>query len=206
MSVKTGLSMAMSGIPWWNSDIGGFHSGDIQSDYFRELIVRWAQFGLFCPVMRLHGSRLRTPQQTDRHPGVKERSGGDNEICSFGEKTYRILADLISLREKLKPYICHYMEIASKEGKPIMRPMFFDHYKDPVCYELEDQYMFGEDILFAPITEQGCTQRQVYLPHGSWQEVNSGEIHQGKRWLTCGAPIEKFIAFVKAAVRWRLFL
>ena len=58
------------------------------------------------------------------------------------------------------------MDIASKEGKPIMRPMFFDYYKDPVCYELEDQYMFGEDILFAPITEQGCISRKVYLPEG----------------------------------------
>ncbi len=60
MSVKTGLSMAMSGIPWWNSDIGGFLVGDIESDYFKELVVRWAQFGVFSPVMRLHGSRLRT--------------------------------------------------------------------------------------------------------------------------------------------------
>ena len=189
--------MAMSGIPWWNSDIGGFFSGDIQSEYFRELIVRWAQFGLFCPVMRLHGSRLRTPNQPERHPGVKERSGGDNEIWSFGDRDYEILKGLVELREKLKPYICQYMEVASKEGKPLMRPMFFDYYEDEVCYELEDQYMFGEDILFAPITEQGCTERSVYLPEGSWQDVNSKKTYSGKQWLTCRAPLEKFIAFVK---------
>ena len=189
--------MAMSGIPWWNSDIGGFHSGDTGSEYFRELIVRWAQFGVFCPVMRLHGARIRTPEQTERFPGIKERTGGENEIWSFGDENYVILAELVKLRERLKPYICRYMDIASKEGKPIMRPMFFDYYKDPVCYELEDQYMFGEDILFAPITEQGCISRKVYLPEGSWQDVNSKAIVKGGQWIECEAPIDKFIAFVK---------
>lgn len=197
MSIKTGLSMSMCGIPWWNSDIGGFHSADIQSDYFKELIVRWMQFGLFSPVMRLHGARRRTPDQAVRHPGVKEQSGGDNEIWSFGDRDYEIISNLISLREKLKPYICKYMDIASKEGKPIMRPMFFDYYKDQTCYEIEDQYFFGEDILFAPIYEQGCTKRRVYLPEGKWQNVNSGEIHEGEQWLDCEARLDQFIAFVK---------
>lgn len=197
MSVKTGLSMAMCGIPWWNSDIGGFHSADIESDYFKELIVRWMQFGLFSPVMRLHGARKRTKDQVVRHPGVKEQSGGDNEIWSFGEANYEIIKNLIMLREKLKPYICKHMEIASKEGKPIMRPMFFEFYKDPICYELEDQYMFGEDILFAPITEQGVTDRKVYLPVGRWVDVNSKQVMEGGQWIDCHASIEKFIAFVK---------
>lgn len=197
MSVKTGLSMAMSGIPWWNSDIGGFLSGDTESEYFRELIVRWAQFGLFCPVMRLHGARIRTKDQPEPHPGIIERSGGHNEIWSFGEENYEILKNLIGLREKLRPYICHYMDIASEEGKPIMRPMFFDYHTDPVCYELEDQYMFGEDILFAPITVQGQRDRRVYLPEGSWQEVNTGKVYAGQTWVDCHAEVKEFIAFVK---------
>lgn len=197
MSVKTGLSMAMSGIPWWNSDIGGFHSGDIETDYFKELIVRWMQFGLFCPVMRLHGSRLRTQGQAERHPGIIEPSGGDNEIWSFGDENYEILKELILLREKLRPYICRYMEIASKEGKPIMRPMFFDYYEDEVCYTLEDQYMFGEDILFAPVTEQGQRERRVYLPKGRWQDVNTGSVSDGQCFIDCHVPLEKFAAFVK---------
>lgn len=197
MSVKTGLSMAMCGIPWWNSDIGGFHSADIQSDYFKELIVRWMQFGLFSPVMRLHGARRRTPDQVARHPGVKEQSGGDNEIWSFGDRDYEIIKKLIELRVKLKPYICKYMELASKEGVPIMRPMFFDYHTDETCYELEDQYLFGEDILFAPIMEQGCTSRKVYLPEGSWQNVNDKQVYTGKQWVECKAEIDEFIAFVK---------
>lgn len=197
MSVKTGLSMAMSGIPWWNSDIGGFLFADIESDYFKELVVRWAQFGVFSPVMRLHGSRKKTKDQVDRHPGIMERSGGDNEIWSFGEENYEILKGLVELRERLKPYIVKYMDIASETGAPIMRPMFFDNYEDEICYTLEDQYMFGEDILFAPITEQGCTERKVYLPAGKWVDVNSKEVFEGNQWLERKAEIDTFIAFVR---------
>ncbi len=197
MSIKSGLSMGMCGIPWWNSDIGGFFAGDIESDYFRELIVRWFQFGVFSPVMRLHGSRLRPSYHKERHPGVKESSGGDNEIWSFGERNYPILKSLIELRERLKDYTCEYMDIASETGTPIMRPMFFDYYEDAKCYTLEDQYMYGGDILYAPIYEQGCTQREVYLPKGSWVSTIDKKVYEGGTTILCYAQIDEFIAFVK---------
>lgn len=197
-SVTSGLSMSMSGIPWWNSDIGGFHSGDIESDYFRELLVRWFQFGLFSPVMRLHGARNRTANQIDRHPGVKERSGGDNEIWSFGEANYPILKNIIHLRERLRPYIMKYMNISSENGSPIMRPMFYDFYDDEQCYLLEDQYMFGEDILFAPILELGEVERNVYLPKGTWVNINDKITYEGGRTVCAKAEIDQFIAFIKS--------
>lgn len=197
MSVKTGLSMAMCGIPWWNSDIGGFLFADIESDYFKELVVRWAQFGVFSPVMRLHGSRKRQSTYVERHPGIIEKSGGDNEIWSFGEEDYVILKDLVELRNRLKPYICRYMDITTETGAPIMRPMFFDYYDDEICYTLEDQYMFGEDILFAPITGQGQTKRKVYLPKGQWIDTRTKEEISGEKWIECQAAIDEFIAFVK---------
>jgi alpha-D-xyloside xylohydrolase len=197
MSVKTGLNMAMCGIPWWNSDIGGFWGADIESDYFKELIVRWFQFGVFCSVTRLHGARKRTPGQPERNPGVKEKSGGDNEIWSFGEKAYPILKKLIELRERLRPYIHKYMDIASKTGAPVMRPMFFDYPQDEICYSLGDQYMFGEDILFAPIVNQGQTDRKVYLPSGSWIDVNDKKEYTGSCYVDVHAELDQFIAFVK---------
>lgn len=197
MSVKSGLSMAMSGIPWWNSDIGGFLSGDIESSYFRELVVRWFQFGLFSPIMRLHGSRLRSKNHIPKHPGIIEQSGGDNEIWSFGDENYPILKNLIELRERMKPYTKKYMDIAEQSGKPIMRPMFFDYYADEVCYTLEEQYMYGEDILFAPIVRQGQTEREVYLPEGRWIHVYNRTVHEGKQHLLCHAELNEFIAFVK---------
>ena len=202
MSVKTGLNMAMCGIPWWNSDIGGFWGADIESEYFRELIVRWFQFGLFSPVMRLHGARKRIKEQGPRPPGLKEPTGGPNEIWSFGDRAYPILCRLIELRERLRPYIHKYMDIASQTGSPLMRPMFFEYPDDEVCYPLGDQYLFGEDILFAPIVNRGQTERSVYLPEGEWVNVNDRQTYQGKRFVNAHAEIDQFIAFVKKGSRW----
>lgn len=202
MSVKTGLNMAMCGFAWWNSDIGGFWGADIESDYFKELIVRWFQFGLFCPVTRLHGSRNRTHDQKERNPGVKERSGGDNEIWSFGEKAYPILKNLIEIRERLRPYIHKYMDLASETGAPLMRPMFYQYPADEICYSLGDQYMFGEDILFAPIVNQGQINRSVYLPAGRWIDVNSKKEYHGGCYIDMHAELEDFIAFVKEGSEW----
>lgn len=191
--VKSGLNMSMCGIPWWNTDIGGFYGGDIESDEFRELIVRWFQYGVFSPVMRLHGSR----NGADRTRDIKEPTGGDNEIWSFGEKNLPILSELIKLRYRLIPYITTQMEVASKEGIPVMRPMFLEYPEDEICYETGDQYMFGEDILFAPITKQGQTSRKVYLPKGSWILTKDKSVHEGGQWVEVSAEIHEFIAFVK---------
>ena len=195
-SVISGLSMAVCGIPWWNSDIGGFGGGDTQSENFRELIVRWFQFGLFCPVMRLHGARLRIPDAPVRNPGIIEPTGGPNEIWRFGDRAYAIIEKLIHLRERLRPYIHEQMEIVSKTGMPIMRPMFYAFPEDQKCYELDDQYMFGPDILFAPIMERGQACRDVYLPEGRWVLTMDSSIHEGGQTVTVHADLEQFIAFV----------
>lgn len=196
-SVTSGLSMAMCGIPWWNSDIGGFLHGDTENDEFRELMVRWFQFGLFSPIMRLHGDRKRTKDQPNPHPELMCKSGGPNEIWCFGEENYEALKKLIETRERLKPYTIKYMDIASQTGSPIMRPMFYDFYEDEVCYTLEDQYMYGEDILFAPIMEKGQVERKVYLPEGNWVSVIDKKVYFGKQWLDVHANLHEYIAFVK---------
>ena len=191
--VKAGLNMSMCGIPWWNTDIGGFYGADITSDYFKELIVRWFQFGLFSPVMRLHGSRNRHFEPT---PGLKEPSGDPNEIWSFGDNNFEILKKLIFIREKLRPYILTQMDIASEKGYPVMRPMFFEYPDDETCYALDSQYMFGDDIIFAPIVEQGQTKKSVYIPDGEWILTKDKKIYtKGTYEIT--AEIDEFIAFVK---------
>ena len=197
-SVISGLSMAVCGIPWWNTDIGGFGGADTQSDDFRELIVRWFQFGLFSPIMRLHGARQRIPGQEERNPGIIERSGGPNEIWMFGDRAYEIIRKLIDLREKLRPYIHEQMDITSKTGMPIMRPMFYAFPDDPECYTLDNQYMFGSDILFAPIMERGQTNRDVYLPEGRWVLTRDGTEYQGGQTVNIHADLDQFIAFVPA--------
>ncbi len=198
ISVQEGLNMAMSGIPWWNSDIGGFGGGDGESDYFKELIVRWFQFGVFCPVMRLHGARKFYGEQD---PELLEPTCGPNEIWVWGARNYEILKDLIALRERLRPYVAQQMDFASKTGTPVMRPMFYD-FNEEICYSLGDQYMFGPDILFAPIVNEGQTERQVYLPGGEeWVNVRTGETVTGGKFVTCKAEIHEFIAFVKKGAK-----
>jgi alpha-D-xyloside xylohydrolase len=191
--VKAGLNMAMCGIPWWNTDIGGFWGADTTSDEFRELIIRWFQYGVFCPVMRIHGNRNR---HGEKKRDVKEATGDPNEIWSFGERNFGILKDLVFLRERLRPYIEKQMETASKKGYPVIRPMFFEYPDDEICYTLGEQYMFGSDILFAPIVNRGQTEKQVYLPEGKWVLTkNKKEYSAG--WHTVSAEINEIIAFVK---------
>lgn len=191
--VKAGLNMAMCGIPWWNTDIGGFYGADITSDYFKELIVRWFQFGVFSPVMRLHGSRIKHGEQSN----IIEPSGDPNEIWSFGEENFAILKDLILLRERLRPYIGQQMKIASTKGYPVMRPMFFEYPEDETCYTLGEQYMFGEDIIFAPVVEQGQKEKTVYIPDGEWI-LTKDKTRYTKGVHSIKVELNEFVAFVKA--------
>lgn len=191
--VKAGLNMAMCGIPWWNTDIGGFYGADTQSDEFRELIVRWFQYGVFSPVMRLHGNRNR---HGEKKRDVKEPTGDPNEIWSFGDANYPVLKELIFLRERLRPYIEKHMKIASEKGYPVMRPMFFDYPDDKNCYALGEQYMFGDDIIFAPVVNRGQREKEVYLPDGEWVLTKNNQAYCGG-WHTVICEVYEFVAFVK---------
>ena len=114
--------------------------------------------------MRLHGNRNRHGEKSN----LKEPSGDPNELWSFGERIFEILKNLVFLRERLRPYIEHHMKIASEKGYPVMRPMFFDFPDDKECYTLGEQYMFGDDILFAPIVPHN-----VYLGDYQWMMIFS---------------------------------
>ena len=118
-------------------------------------------------------------------------------MWSFGEENFSILKELVLLREKLRPYICEQMRIASEKGYPVMRPMFFDYPEDEVCYRLGEQYLFGEDILFAPIVNQGQTTKTVYVPEGKWILTKNKQIYT-KGFYEIEADIHEFIAFVRA--------
>jgi alpha-D-xyloside xylohydrolase len=190
--VRAGLNVAMSGIPWWTTDIGGFYGGDIQTEYFRELIVRWFQYGVFCPVFRLHGHRSPITRPLPS-------SGADNEIWSFGDTSYEILRELLFLRERLRPYIHQQMQIASKTGLPPMRPLFVDFPNDEMCETIEDQFMFGSEILVAPVLYEGMRERRVYLPTGTeWLDIGTGRVVSGGQWVTTPAPLEALPLYLKS--------
>jgi len=187
--VRAGLNMALSGIPWWNSDIGGFRGGNPTSPEFRELLIRWFQFGAFCPIFRLHGHRL---------PNTNDFGGADNEVWSFGEEAYGILKQYLFIRERLRPYIMEQMRCAHEIGLPPMRPLFVDFPSDSSAYQIEDQYMFGPELLVAPVTDAGARTRNVYLPAGStWKHVWTDNIYEGGQQISIDAPLEQIPLFLR---------
>ena len=186
-----GLNMGMAGIPWWTTDIGGFHGGNPNDPAFRELFARWFAWGCFCPVMRLHGDREPhdQPPMSD-HGGGMCASGADNEVWSYGEEVYAICKKYLTLREKLRPYVRQLMQRTHETGEPIMRPMFFDFPEDDICWRLERQYMFGPDYLVVPVLEAGLRKVNAYLPKGRWQNIDTQEVFQGESWVEMDAPLD----------------
>ncbi len=198
--LQAGLNMGMAGIPWWTSDIGGFIGGDIKDPAFQELLLRWFAWGAFCPVFRMHGERSPWYEREQEFiNGVRQlTSGQDNEVWSFGEESYEILKKYLLLREKLRPYVRTCMEAASKTGEPVMRPLFFDFPEDKYAWEVEDAYMFGKDILVAPVMEAGMSEREVYLPSGAeWTEVSTGRKYAGGQTVMADAPIDVIPVFAR---------
>jgi alpha-D-xyloside xylohydrolase len=185
--IPAGLNIAMSGIPWWTTDIGGFMEGDIRTDYFKELIVRWFQYGVFCPLFRLHGVRL----PLNGLYGAQS-SGADNEVWSFGDTAYTIIRRLLRLREQLKPYLRVLNQAAHERGAPPMRPLVYDFPADAAAANLADEFMLGPELLVAPVVEQGATTRRVYLPAGAvWVDAWSREEVTGGQIVEAAAPIER---------------
>lgn len=177
--IAAGLNMGLAGIPWWTTDIGGFHGGDPDDESFRELFVRWFQWGAFCPVMRLHGDREPRQPQVGTTGGATLCSGAANEVWSYGEAVYDICVKYMRIREKLRDYTRSLMEAAHVRGTPIMRPCFYDFPEDSASWELEDQYMYGPKYLVAPVLSPGQKSRTVYLPPGTWSLFETGETFEG---------------------------
>jgi alpha-D-xyloside xylohydrolase len=196
--ITAGIHMGVAGIPWFTTDIGGFGGGRIDDPAFRELLVRWFQFGAFCPVMRMHGDRQPSERVLAADGSARNSSGAPNELWSFGEDVYEILVRYVRLREAMRPYTRRLMAEAHTDGQPVMRGMFHEFPEDPVCWDLADQYMFGPDILVAPVIEAEARGRRVYLPEGaSWTDLHSGAVLEGGRWIEADAPIESIPVFAR---------
>jgi alpha-D-xyloside xylohydrolase len=198
--LQAGLNVGLAGIPWWTTDIGGFLGGDITDERFHELLIRWFEWGVFCPVTRLHGERPPFyPLKEEFRNGVRQFSSGqDNEVWSFGEDNYQILSGYLFTRERLRPYTRRLMAEAHEKGAPVMRTMFYEFPKDKACWDLSDQYMYGSEILVAPVMEEGVRSRNVYLPEGAdWINAYTGQELSGGRTVTVAAPLEIIPVFTK---------
>lgn len=192
-----GLNMGIVGIPCWTTDIGGFHGGDPNNEQFRELFVRWFQCGTFCPVMRLHGDPEPKQPQYGTTGGATCLSGADNEVWSYREKVYEICKKYLNILERLRPYTRELMKEAHEKGAPVMRTLFYEFPEDSTCWEIEDQYLYGRDILVAPVLSTNSESRKLYLPEGEWVEYETKKVYKGKQWIVVKTPIEEIPVFVR---------
>lgn len=199
--VPTGINFVASGMPYWSTDIGGWQylPGSHKPDHpplidpsdardnvgnyddYPELYVRWFEYGAFQPNFRSHGSR------------------NHNEVWSYGKQAEPILEKYLRLRYQLMPYIYTLGYQTHETGAPFMRGLFMDFPQDPHVANLGDEYMFGPALLVAPVTEQGATTRNVYLPAGTdWYNFWTNERVHGGQTISVAAPIDTIPLFVRA--------
>jgi alpha-D-xyloside xylohydrolase len=196
--LSAGLNMAVAGIAYWTTDIGGFHGGDPEDPAFRELFVRWFQWGAFLPVMRLHGDRHPVQPPLADNGGGKCPSGAANEVWSYGDEVYRIAERYLRLRESMRDYVRGVMREASEEGKPVIRPLFLEFPRDKAAWEVDDEYMFGGKYLVAPVLEHGARKRSVYFPKGArWKALEGEEMYEGGGTHEVDAPLEWMPVFIQ---------
>ncbi len=196
--VQCGLNMGLAGIAWWTTDIGGFMTDDVNDPDFRQLLIRWYQFAVYSAVLRMHGDRGPyniPPLDTRDWGGGYLHTGQPNELWSYGEDNYEIMKKYYNIRIEMHDYIKKLYEEAHENGSPLIRAMFYEFPEDEKCWNIDDQYMFGEKYLVAPIFELNRFAREVYLPDGKWKLTSTGEVFDGKQTVTVDAPIEYMPVF-----------
>ena len=188
--IPAGLNFSLSGIPYWNTDTGGFFgsretgNANPSNPVYQEFFARWFQFSAFCPMFRVHGSYGTRPGK---------------EFWRFDEKTQGILRNYLDLRYRLLPYLYSTAWQVTSEGTTFMRPLVMDFPKDPQVLGIGDQYLFGPAIMVTPVTSAGATNRPVYLPASSapWYNFWTGDTAPAGQRVDAASPVETLPLFVK---------
>jgi alpha-D-xyloside xylohydrolase len=177
-ALRGGLSLSMSGIPFWSHDIGGFFNpGRFRDPPDRDLYIRWAQWGLLSSHSRFHGLHPREPWH-------------------YGDEALRVVREFARLRYRLLPYLWACAAEASRDLTPVVRPMYLEFPDDPITPALQAQYMLGPSLLVAPVlNEEGRC--RVYLPEGRWYDFWSNAIFDGPKHLDLSVPIDRVPIFVR---------
>jgi len=188
--IPAGLNFSVSGLPYWTTDIGGFIGiplGSPSDPAFRELFIRWFQFGAFSPVFRVHGTRSNPDE---------------NELWSYGPEAQKILVQYDTLRYRLLPYTYSLAWKTTSEAYTPMRPLVMDFRTDVNAQNIGDQFMYGSAILVNPVTEPGATKRHMYLPKGRWYDFWTGApvdvARESGRFIDTAAPLDRMPLYVRA--------
>jgi alpha-D-xyloside xylohydrolase len=172
----------MSGLPYWTTDIGGFVSGNPNDTAYRELFIRWFQFGTFNPILRVHGTR----------------STNQNELWSYGPDAQKILISFDNLRYRLLPYIYSLAWMTTNDGYTPMRALVMDFRTDPRVANIADQFMLGPAVMVNPVTDPAVSVRPVYLPEAKWYGFWSGITVSGPVAIVAPTPLDQLPLYIRA--------
>ncbi len=178
-TLRGGLSLGLSGIPFWSHDVGGYHGTPDE-----RLYIRWLQLGFFSPHVRCHGESPREPWR-------------------FGERAVSIFRKYAKLRQRLMPYLWAEARESCRTGLPLMRALVLEWPDDPVAWSIDDEFLFGSSLLVAPVLD-ATDRRRIWFPPGRWIDFWSDAVYEGERWLEYDAPLETLPLFERshAALMW----
>jgi alpha-D-xyloside xylohydrolase len=181
--IPAGLSFSMSGLPYWTTDMGGFFRPVDQytSDAYHELLIRWFEFGSFCPIFRIHGYKSKT------------------EMWNYGPEVEKILTQYDELRYRLMPYIYSTAWGVTSRGETVMQALPFVYPNDLALRDVDDEFLFGNSLLVNPVTQPSAASRSVILPAGNdWVDFWSGKAYHGGQTIVADAPLDQIPILVKA--------
>lgn len=177
MAIPQLCNLGLSGMPFVGTDIGGFGG-----DTTKELLIRWVQLGAFTPFMRNHSTMGTRPQ----------------EPWQFDAETLNIYSQAVEMRYHILPYLYDLFYEEERTGLPLMRPLVLHYEKDETARECNGEFLLGQNLLIAPVVEQGARVKAVYLPAGEWFDYDTGEKFEGGRWILRDAPLDVCPVYVKA--------
>lgn len=183
--VPAGLNFALSGYPYWTTDIGGYHplypdTKSFDKPGYQELYARWFEYGAFCPIFRTHGHR------------------DHNEMWTY-DRVYPALLAIDKLRYRLMPYVYSLAYRVTNQDYTIQRPLVMDFREDPATWNIGDEFLFGPSILVSPVLKEHATERHVYLPAGAdWYDFWTGERRAGGAGVNVPAPLDRIPLAVRA--------
>ena len=181
--IPAGLSFAMSGFPYWTTDIGGFFrpADQYTSASYHELLIRWFEWGAFCPIFRIHGYQSKT------------------EMWNYGSEVEKILTQYDEFRYRLMPYIYSTAWGVTSRGETVMQALPFVYPNELALRDVDDEFLFGNSLLVNPVTQPNATSRSVILPAGNdWVDFWTGKSYPGGQTITADSPLDQIPILVKA--------